>query len=301
MNPPTQPTEPGRPGRKLGPISENAGPTHRAWLEQLRQAYQASGLTLQQLENTTGWSRSKISELLRAAGRYPRWEFIRDLLNALGWPLASVEMLRRMWVQAAREANKRTVWINDCVLKDLRPGQPPLDFSAFQHLHRPVYHAYTSTFLRRPADARRAVDDVFNLLLILWDEALESENPERFAWQLLRGTVLERTPQADGHPALAEAAFDTLALHRTEGVEARFRQIEESLSLFEQLRRLPEAQLDVMVLLHLRGQSETATADVLGLSLASVRSTARHARRNLFSRLYPDRTAQEGHPGDLDH
>ncbi|MFE0098792.1 hypothetical protein [Streptomyces sp. NPDC059009] len=55
-----------------------------------------------------------------------------------------------------------------------------------------------------------------------------------------------------------------------------------------------------MVLLHLRGQSETVTADVLGLSLASVRSTARRARRNLFSRLCPDRTAREGHPGDLD-
>ncbi|GAA3139922.1 hypothetical protein GCM10017687_65650 [Streptomyces echinatus] len=43
---PSQPP-PGRPGRKLGPITESAGSIHRAWLEPMREAYFASGRTLQ--------------------------------------------------------------------------------------------------------------------------------------------------------------------------------------------------------------------------------------------------------------
>ncbi|WP_405651643.1 helix-turn-helix domain-containing protein [Streptomyces sp. RK9] len=282
-------------GRKLGPITAGTGRAHRAWLEPLRGSYQASGLTIGQLERETGWSRSKISELLRAAGRYPRWEFTRSLLTALHWPASSMADMRALWALAAREANKRTIWINSCLQGDglSADDRLPVHFSAFQDLYRDAYTGYAHTFLRRRAEARRAVGDVFILLLFLWDEALASDNPERFAWQILRQTVMERTPHPDNSPALVEAAFDTLALRTAADPVA---QIEESMFLFDGLRRLPAGQLDVMVLLHLRGLDETAVAAVLGVPLAAVRSTARHARRHLDGRL---RTAtQEGHPGD---
>lgn len=282
-------------GRKLGPITAGTGRAHRAWLEPLRGSYQASGLTIGQLERETGWSRSKISELLRAAGRYPRWEFTRSLLTALRWPAPSMADMRALWALAARETNKRTIWINNCLQGDglSADDRLPLHFAAFQDLYREAYTGYALTFLRRRPEARRAVNDVFILLLFLWDEALASDNPERFAWRLLRQTVLERTPHPGGSPALVEAAFDTVALR---GAADPVAQIEESMLLFDAVRRLPPGQLDVMVLLHLRGMDESGVAAVLGIPLAAVRSTARHARRHLDERL---RTAtQEGHPGD---
>ncbi|KUF15249.1 sigma-70 family RNA polymerase sigma factor [Streptomyces silvensis] len=285
----------GKRGRKLGPVTDGTGPAHRAWLEPLRASYLASGLTIGHLERETGWSRSKISELLRAAGRYPRWEFTRSLLTALHWPAPSMAYMRALWALAAREANKRTIWINSCLRGDglSADDRLPLHFAAFQDLYRDAYTGYAHTFLRRRPDARRAVNDVFMLLLFLWDEALAGDNPERFAWQILRQTVMERTPHPDGSPALLEAAFDTLALRTADDPVA---QIEESMRLFDALRRLPAGQLDVMVLLHLRGMDETAVAAVLGVPLAAVRSTARHARRHLDGRL---RSAfQEGHPRD---
>ncbi|MFI0242135.1 helix-turn-helix domain-containing protein [Streptomyces sp. NPDC016845] len=296
MNRVLPPPAGGRPGRKLGPIRDEAGPTHRAWLEPLRDAFLASGMTLQELERNTGWSRSKISELLRAAGRYPRWEFIRALLGALGWPSASIMTLRTMWAMAAREANKRTHWINDCVVGDLE--RTPVNFTAFQAEHRAIYFAYAATFRRRPAEAARAVTDVFNLLLIVWDEAVASANVNRFVWKMLRGTVLERTVHIDGHPALAEVAFATQALRDVAGGRARVLQINESLKLYNAISRLPAQQLDVMVLLHIHGLEETAVADVMGLHLPTVRSIARHASRALDAQLFPGRSTPEGEPGD---
>ncbi|GGO48506.1 MULTISPECIES: helix-turn-helix domain-containing protein [Streptomyces] len=297
-----QPTSPedaprSKRGRKLGPITAGTGRAHRAWLEPLRGSYQASGLTIGQLERETGWSRSKISELLRAAGRYPRWEFTRSLLTALRWPAPSLADMRALWALAAREANKRTIWINNCLQGDglSADDRLPLHFAAFQDLYREAYTGYALTFLRRRPEARRAVNDVFILLLFLWDEALASDNPERFAWQILRQTVMERTPHPGGSPALVEAAFDTVALRTAADPVA---QIEESMYLFEAVRRLPAGQLDVMVLLHLRGMDESGAAAVLGIPLAAVRSTARHARRHLDGRL---RTPiQEEHPDDRD-
>lgn len=285
----------GTRGRKLGPITAGTGPAHRAWLEPLRASYRASGLTIGQLERETGWSRSKISELLRAAGRYPRWEFTRSLLTALRWPAPSMADMRVLWALAAREANKRTIWINSCLEGDglSADDRLPLHFSAFQDLYRDAYTGYALTFLRRRPEARRTVDDVFILLLFLWDEALSGDNPERFAWQILRQTVMERTPHPDGGPALVEAAFDTVALRAAVDPVA---QIQESMRLFDALRHLPAGQLDVMVLLHLRGMDETGVAAVLGVPLAAVRSAARHARRHLDDRLRT--TFQEGHPGD---
>ncbi|WP_327187462.1 hypothetical protein [Streptomyces sp. NBC_01334] len=65
-----------RPGRKLGPIAENVGSAHRAWLEPMRETYLRSGLTLSELSLRVLLAKSKISELLRGTGLYPRWEIV---------------------------------------------------------------------------------------------------------------------------------------------------------------------------------------------------------------------------------
>lgn len=298
MNPPpASPSGIGRPGRRLGPIVPTAGPTHRAWLQQVRDAYEASGKTLLELERATTWPRSKISELLRAAGRYPRWEPIHALLTALGWPNSAILQLRNLWIRAAQEAHKRPGWISRCIsTNDLSP--PPLEYTVFQDRQQGHYHAYAATFLRRPAQARRAVQDVLNLLLIVWDEALASANAPAFTWQILRGTVLERAPHHDGHPALDETAYASQALRQHSTHADRVHQLKETLRLYDGIRRLPPKQLDVMVLRFIHDLDEDTVQDLMGLSLPDIRSAVMHARRTLAEH-FPDPATEEGHPDDL--
>ncbi|MFH8796525.1 sigma-70 family RNA polymerase sigma factor [Streptomyces sp. NPDC017941] len=287
-----------RPGRKLGPIAEGTKPAHRAWLESLRDAYYDSGLTFSQLQKEANRPRSKISELLRAVGRYPRWEITRDLLVALRLPDPALTRIRAQWVRAAQEADKRISWIHKALSKergnDVLFSRPSLDYLAFRDTYRTRYLAYAATFLRRPGEARQSVEDALFLLLILWQDALASERPEQLAWKLLRQTVMERTPHYDGHPALAEAALLTRAQSQATDPIA---QLCQTLDLFDAIRRLPDLHLDVTVLLHLRGMQDSDVADVLGIPSATVRAADRHAKRHLTAMLRS--TTQEGHPGDL--
>ncbi|KJY23848.1 hypothetical protein VR46_43230, partial [Streptomyces sp. NRRL S-444] len=105
-------------------------------------------------------------------------------------------------------------------------------------------------------------------------------------------------PKENGRPSLVEAAFDTVALDLARDPIG---QVEESMALFRAVGELPPVQRDVLVLLYLCGLEEARVADELGVSLALVRSTARHAKRNLQAALYPDTTTEEGVCGDLDH
>ncbi|WP_338703875.1 sigma-70 family RNA polymerase sigma factor [Streptomyces sp. Q6] len=264
----------------------------------MRDAFEASGKTLLDLERDTNWSRSKISELLRAAGRYPRWEPIHTLLSALGWPNSAILNLRNLWIRAAQEARKRPGWISGCVQAGVDGSPPPVDFSAFRARREGHFHAYAATFLRRPAQARRAVEDDFNLLRIVWDDALASANASHFAWQMLRDTVLERAPRRDGHPALDETAYASQALRRQSTHTDRVRQLRETLRLYDGIRRLPPKQLDVMVLQFILGLPEETVQDLMGLSLPDVRSCVMHARRTLADR-FPSPTFEEGPCDDL--
>ncbi|MFE2474509.1 sigma factor-like helix-turn-helix DNA-binding protein [Streptomyces sp. NPDC059389] len=293
----------GKPGRPLGPIAEGTGAAHRAWLEPLRDAVHGRGVTLDELQARTGRDKGHISELLRAVGRYPRWVFVRTVLLALERPGPRYDAMRLRWVIAAQDIGKRTSWIKDCLHEGgarhpIPTGSAPLDFRAFQQMHRPQYTSYAAAFLRRNGLVEKAVDDVFTLLLMLWHDALASENPERFAWPMLRRTVLERAPKENGRPSLVAAAFDTAALDLASDPIG---QVEESMALFRAVGELAPVQRDVVVLLYLCGLEEARAADELGVSAASVRSTARHAKRNLHAALHPDTTTEEGVRGDLDH
>lgn len=193
----------GRPGRRLGPIVEGAGPFHQVWVEELRNAFRASGLTLAELKHRTGWPTSKISELLRAAGRYPRWTFVCDIRREVaspGWPCRTLQV---RWVEAALEANKRTKWIINCLSADggsFADGSAPvpLGFFAFREMHQSHYLSDAVNSLHCTVTAQRAVTHAFALLLVLWPAVLTCGSPERYAVQILRRTVLEQAPKYRG-------------------------------------------------------------------------------------------------------
>jgi RNA polymerase sigma factor (sigma-70 family) len=277
---------PGKPGRKLGPIADGASSAHRAWLEPLRERFLSSGLTISDLQARSGWAKSKISELLRGTGLYPRWEITHSLLRELAVPAWPV---RRLWSAAALEAQKKPDWIKGCIDKQAlstSPETPPLDHSAFSELQYPAYRAYASVFLS-DHEAEQAISEAFDILWLRWDEALASSDVVKFAWPVLRRSVMTRARHIDGCPELVTAAFDTVALSILTTDEERFAQIEETLALFKSMSRLPDNQLDVMILSHLRGMEPAAVADVLGVSIATVRSNNRHARHALETAFFP--------------
>ncbi|MFD3775165.1 sigma-70 family RNA polymerase sigma factor [Streptomyces sp. NPDC058612] len=269
---------PVRPGRKLGPIADTVSSSHRAWLEPTRERYLASGRTLSDLSLTVLLAKSKLSELLRGVGHYPRWEVIYRLADELdipGWPLY------RLWNQAAMDTGKSRDWVNrstdgTTTVATARSDRP-IEHWALCQTVADGYLAYAGVFLADDAH-QIAVEDTFAILWLCFDEALASPDIRRYAWNILRATVKAKANYRDERPVLAEAAFDTAALREAQEQPG---QLIESLELFTAISRLPTAQLDVMVLRHLCGFQPKQVSDLLGIPLASVRSDERHAGRFL--------------------
>ncbi|MEU4655170.1 sigma factor-like helix-turn-helix DNA-binding protein [Streptomyces sp. NPDC023723] len=262
---------------------------HRAWLDPLRTAYLASGLTMNELSSRVRFAKSKISELLRGVGLYPRWEIVFRLADELGmpnWPLY------RLWSQAALETHKSSEWINGCTNRTTLTAShaaPPLEHRAFRELVENDYLLYAQVFLNDD-QRENAVYDTFDRLWLSWNAALASHDTRRYAWNVLRTTVMARAPHRDGRPELGDAAFDTVALQTLTDPADHAHQLTETLELFAAISRLPDRQLDVIVLRRLCGFTHESVSALLGTSLATVRSDERHATRFLESVIPPPST-----------
>jgi DNA-directed RNA polymerase specialized sigma24 family protein len=126
-----------------------------------------------------------------------------------------------------------------------------------------------------------AVEETFAVLWLSWNDGLASADIRRFAWNVFRTTVMGKATYRDGLPELENSVFDTVALRSQTSQTARMTQLTESLELFKAISKLPDAQLDVMVLRHLCGLTDQRTSELLGVPLATVRSDERHATRYL--------------------
>ncbi|MFG2331703.1 sigma-70 family RNA polymerase sigma factor [Streptomyces sp. NPDC048604] len=115
----------------------------------------------------------------------------------------------------------------------------------------------------------------------MFGDALASPDTRRYAWEILRATVHAKADHRDHRPQLTGAAFDTVALREQPSPEGEMAQLAETLELFAAISRLPDAQLDVMVLRRLCGFTAEKVSDLLGIPLAAVRSNERHAERFL--------------------
>ncbi|MFI2214926.1 sigma-70 family RNA polymerase sigma factor [Streptomyces sp. NPDC020141] len=270
-----------RPGRKLGLIDATVGTAHRAWLEPVREHYLASGQTLSDLSAGVPLAKSKLSELLRGVGHYPRWEVVYRLavvLDIPSWPL------HRLWKHAALDAGKSRGWVDRSTerapaVTASRSG-PPLDHGALRTMTKDHYLLYAGAFL--PDETCEAVvEDAFALLWLTWAEALASPDTRRYAWSVLRAAVMAGAEFRDGRPVLTQAAFDTVALRVRPLPADQAAQLTESLGLFAAFSRLPDAQLDVMVLRRMCGFTHEEVSSLLGVPKAAVRSDERHAERFL--------------------
>ncbi|MFF9275575.1 sigma-70 family RNA polymerase sigma factor [Streptomyces griseosporeus] len=268
----------GRRGRKPAPISDTAGLSHRAWLEPVRSLLFASGLTLNDLVDRSGYSKTRISELLRGNGYYPAWEITFSVIRALGLP---GRPMLRLWTAAAREARKEPAWIRHSIEQvALQPERPPLAHRAFTEAMARPYTDYARAFLLTEERARAVVWETFDILWLCWSEAATSEDIRRYAWLLLRSRVMARAHRRqDGGPDLRAAVFSTAEVH--DSVPGHVVALSELVDLFDAIGRLPHDQLDVAVLRYLCGMPPDAVPDVLGLSPAIAHAVDHHARATL--------------------
>ncbi|WP_327352336.1 RNA polymerase sigma factor [Streptomyces sp. NBC_01304] len=175
----------------------------------------------------------------------------------------------------------------------------PVDFSAFHQMHRPAYVRWAHSYLGHRADAEEAVDGAFEQLLKAWPAVLSSENPAGYAWTVLRNNTIDVYRRGRRALPLEMAAFETAALLGTADPIGQF---EESSALMAAVRQLPSRQMDIMMLLYLHDLGVRQVADELGISPATVRSSARHAKRRLHQLLtHPAPDTTEGHPDDVAH
>ncbi|MFF3469061.1 sigma-70 family RNA polymerase sigma factor [Streptomyces sp. NPDC002619] len=275
---PPAPDTGGRRGRKPAPIAASAGPSHRAWLEPVRSFLFASGLTLDDLVSRSGYSKTRISELLRGNGYYPAWEITFSVIHALGLP---AQPMRRLWSAAAHEAQKQPGWIKQCIQQvAVQPEPAPVAHQAFTEAMSDVYTAYARVFLLTDQRAHWVVTEAFDILWLCWSHAAVSENLSRYAWRLLRARVMARAHRdGDGHPDLRAAVFSTAEVH--DGVPGHFVALSELVDLFAAIGHLPDDQMDVTVLRHLYGVDLKEIADAVGLSEAITHAVDHHARAAL--------------------
>ncbi|MCX4920244.1 XRE family transcriptional regulator [Streptomyces sp. NPDC060011] len=275
---PAQPAaEKARRGRKAEPVSQEAGPCHQAWLVQVRGGISSKGYTLDQLASLTGYSKTRISTLLRGVEYYPSWEITYSVVHVLGLP---VWPLRRLWTAGAREAEKNQNWIAERIqaVRPLAPEEPPVAHQAFTETMREPYTAYARALLQSQR-AERIVAETFDLLWLGWEHAVASPDVRRYAWCLLRSRVLLRAHRHDdGRPDLRLAAFSTAAQSRIKDPVARFIEISELADFFDTVGALPQDQLDIVVLRYMCGIKVRDLPTVVGLSPARVHTLDHHAR-----------------------
>ncbi|MFI6530185.1 RNA polymerase sigma factor [Streptomyces uncialis] len=154
----------------------------------------------------------------------------------------------------------------------------PLEFEAFcQTYHRP-YLKYALLHLGDRAAAVDTVEVVFAQLLEDWDDVLVMASVHRYAFAVLRHAIAARLALSGRPTAMVEAAV----FERVRTVVRRQMEVMESaLGLYSAIARLPERQLDVIILLFVLGYGKHQTASIMGISPGTVRSHLHTARRQL--------------------
>ncbi|MBT2411101.1 helix-turn-helix domain-containing protein [Streptomyces sp. ISL-12] len=283
---------PSRRGRPPEPICEEAGVLHRTWLEPVRDRLTASGLTLDDLVSRSGYSKTRLSELLRGKDYYPGWEITYSVVRALDLPVGPV---RRLWTAAAVEAEKDADWISSRI-RDVQPSGPDEQPVAHRGLTQAMwdpYTAYAQAFLQTEHRARQLVAQTFDILWLTWHEATLSPATPRHAWQLLRSRVNAiAAKRPDGRPDLRPAAFSTAVQADIMDLADRLARIDTLAQFFDAITHLPADQMDITVLRYLCGLAKDAVPGIVGLSPALTHSLERHARGAL-RQLRPDTDPQE--------
>ncbi|WP_276324181.1 sigma-70 family RNA polymerase sigma factor [Streptomyces sp. RFCAC02] len=168
----------------------------------------------------------------------------------------------------------------------------PADLRAFHQMYRPAYVRWAELHLGHRDAAEATADRAFERLAAEWADVLRLDSPTGYAWSVLKQCTLDEAGRLGRRAAVVDtAAFETVALRTAVDPVG---ELADSISLHQAIRELPERQHDVIVLHYCVGYSAEETADILGLTVPGVRSTARYAQHRLKELLGLGRPEKEG-------
>lgn len=158
----------------------------------------------------------------------------------------------------------------------------PIDFQAFHAMYRGKYVRWAEMYLGSRADAEDAVHEAMLELLAKWITVLSQPEPAAYAWCVVKNRIRDAARSRTRRQKMTDAVFATASLYDTADPIG---ELELSLALWEAIDALPERQHDVFLMKFCLDYTSRQTADVLGITEATVRSTIRDARRRLSAAL----------------
>ncbi|WP_237319638.1 RNA polymerase sigma factor [Streptomyces sp. JJ36] len=166
------------------------------------------------------------------------------------------------------------------------PQHIPLAFRAFHDQYAGAYQRYAELHLGDVRLAERVVHLVFLSLLTGWHRLMEEANPAASAWAHLKEAVDEVLLRLGRTSAMAETAvFQRVVRVVLEGARDEFAAMESHVGLYPAIARLPARQFDVVVLHYVLDHTTAQTADIMGITEATVRSHRLHARQRIAQDL----------------
>lgn len=158
-------------------------------------------------------------------------------------------------------------------------------FEAFYELHQEAWLRYALAQTGSLEAAEQVVDGVTMQLVDIWEYVLRQHDVDRYAWRLLKTTIVRWLNDHGAEPAFIETtAFDRVA-EAMNYSKQQFDVMEESLGLYTAISRLPERQYDVIILRYVLGYPDKRVAVLLGINPKTVRSHVRFAKQRLAREL----------------
>ncbi|SHN38075.1 sigma-70 family RNA polymerase sigma factor [Actinacidiphila paucisporea] len=159
----------------------------------------------------------------------------------------------------------------------------PVDFTVFHTTHRGAYVRWASLYLGSRADAEDAVDDAMLEMLGKWPTVLSQPEPAAYAWTIVKSRTRDAARARDRRQKVISMAA-VMAACLGETIDP-IGELETSMAVQQAVEDLPERQHDVFVLRFGLEYTVRETAEHLGITEATVRSTLRDARRRLKAAL----------------
>lgn len=161
----------------------------------------------------------------------------------------------------------------------------PVDFTAFVLQRQPAYLRYAHLFLGTREEAQDVVEEALANLLRTWRRALSQASIDAYALSELKEAIGRRLAITGRQPAIVETAAFTAA---RETIRDQLHALESTLGLYSAIARLPERQLDVILLGFVVGLPLPQVAQLMGVCDGTVRTHLHAARRRLATDLHLD-------------
>ncbi|MEU2732555.1 sigma-70 family RNA polymerase sigma factor [Streptomyces griseoviridis] len=172
----------------------------------------------------------------------------------------------------------------------------PTSLDAFYSRYGRAHVQYATTVLGDKDAAKTVVRSLYTHLGLNWDDVLLQEGGlEAYAWRALKLRVetherMQIGPTADGRSTAASGNDRTTAIHDAvratlSAMRSQLEASESPLGLYTAIAALPVRQFDVIIMHYVLGYTCSRVADIMGISVGTVRSHRRQARKHIAAKL----------------